>query len=77
MLESLARVGAFHVFGHPAQLLLALDDAMAYGQAQQRDRVSGQVSLFDSFGADDVVLERPLPAATDRKSTRLNSSHRT
>ena len=47
--------------GHPAQLLLALDDAMAVGQAQQRDRETGQVSLFDMLGTSDAALERPLP----------------
>ena len=39
---------------------MALDDALAAGQAAQRDRLTGQVSLFDS-GADATVLERPLP----------------
>src|SRR4051795_11916835 len=60
VLESLIRVGALNELGHPAQLLVALDDALAAGQAAQRDRLSGQVSLFDS-GADAEVLERPLP----------------
>ena len=39
---------------------MALDDALAAGQAAQRDRLTGQVSLFDT-GADATVLERPLP----------------
>jgi DNA polymerase-3 subunit alpha len=60
VLESLIRVGALNDIGHPAQLLVALDDALAAGQAAQRDRLTGQVSLFDS-GADSDVLERPLP----------------
>src|SRR3954454_7738333 len=60
VLESLIRVGALNELGHPAQLLVALDDALAAGQAAQRDRLTGQVSLFDS-GADADVLERPLP----------------
>ncbi|MFN8621808.1 MAG: DNA polymerase III subunit alpha [Chloroflexota bacterium] len=68
VLESLVKVGAMDALGHPAQLLLALDDAIAFGQAQQRDRVSGQVSLFDNLGADEVVLERPLPNATPASS---------
>src|SRR5215212_4703305 len=33
VLESLARVGAMNAFGHPAQILLGLDDAMAAGQS--------------------------------------------
>ncbi len=60
VLESLIRVGALNVIGHPAQLLVALDDALAAGQATQRDRLTGQVSLFDS-SADSAPLERPLP----------------
>ena len=31
VLESLAKVGALNVFGHPAQILLGLDDALAVG----------------------------------------------
>jgi DNA polymerase-3 subunit alpha len=65
VLESLVKVGALGFLGHPAQLLTGLDDAMAYGQAQQRDRVTGQGSLFDMLGVDEVALERPLPAATE------------
>ena len=66
MLESLIRVGALNALGHPAQLLVALDDALAAGQAAQRDRLTGQVSLFDS-GADSTVLERPLPQNISRR----------
>jgi DNA polymerase-3 subunit alpha len=68
VLESLIKCGAMDSLGHPAQLLLGLDDAIAYGQAQQRDRVSGQVSLFDSFAPGEVALERPLPTATPASS---------
>jgi DNA polymerase III subunit alpha len=65
VLESLIKVGALSAMGHPAQLLVALDDAMAFGQAQQRDRLSGQVSLFDNLSAEAVGLERPLAPATE------------
>ncbi len=68
VLESLIKVGALSGLGHPAQLLLALDDAIAYGQAQQRDRVSGQVSLFDGLATEEVELARPLPVATPASS---------
>jgi DNA polymerase III subunit alpha len=61
VLEALAKVGALNCFGHPAQILLGLDDALAAGQAAQRDRVSGQFSLFDMGGDDASALERPLP----------------
>ncbi len=65
VLEALAKVGALSPFGHPAQILLGLDDAVAAGQATQRDRISGQTSLFDLGAADATSLERPLPTATE------------
>ena len=65
VLEALAKVGAINELGHPAQVLLGLDDAINAGQAASRDRISGQTSLFD-LGADDATaLERPLPFATE------------
>ena len=65
VLESLSRVGAMNEFGHPAQILLGLDDAMAAGQSVQRDRLTGQTSLFD-MGADETSgMERPLPQTTE------------
>ena len=68
VLESLAKVGALSVVGHPAQVLLGLDDALAAGQATQRDRITGQTSLFDVGGDDALVLERPLPRRPRRRS---------
>ena len=65
VLEALAKVGALSPFGHPAQILLGLDDAIAAAQATQRDRISGQTSLFDLGAADAAAFERPLPAATE------------
>jgi len=67
VLESLIKVGAMNRFGHPAQLLDALDDAMAAGQATQRDRLSGQTSLFD-MGSSPEALERPLPQVPEALS---------
>jgi DNA polymerase III subunit alpha len=65
VLESLARVGAMNAFGHPAQILLGLEDAMASGQVAQHDRITGQTSLFD-LGAEEVSgMERPLPQTTE------------
>ncbi len=61
VLESLAKVGALNALGHPARLLLGLDDALAAGQAAQRDRATGQTSLFDMGGDDAAAMERPLP----------------
>ncbi|MEA2611025.1 MAG: polymerase subunit alpha, partial [Chloroflexota bacterium] len=65
VLEALAKVGAMRPFGHPAQILLGLDDAVAAAQATQRDRITGQTSLFDLGAADAATLERPLPDATE------------
>jgi DNA polymerase-3 subunit alpha len=65
VLEALAKVGALNELGHPAQVLLGLDDAINAGQSATRDRLSGQTSLFD-LGADETTsLERPLPFATE------------
>jgi DNA polymerase-3 subunit alpha len=60
VLESLIKVGAMSRFGHPAQLLAALDTAMARGQAAQRERLSPQVSMFE-IDASPEALEKPLP----------------
>jgi DNA polymerase-3 subunit alpha len=65
VVESLARVGALNDLGHPAAILLGLDDAMAAAQATQRDRATGQTSLFEMAAEDGADLERPLPAATE------------
>ncbi|MFI5261718.1 MAG: DNA polymerase III subunit alpha [Candidatus Limnocylindrales bacterium] len=64
VLESLIKVGALERLGHPAQLLDALDDGLAAGQATQRDRLTGQTSLFD-VAVDAVGLEKPLPLRTE------------
>jgi DNA polymerase-3 subunit alpha len=65
VLESLARVGALAAFGHPAQVLAGLDDAMSAASATQRDRISGQVSLFDLAAGDAALLDAPLPRVTE------------
>jgi DNA polymerase-3 subunit alpha len=65
VLEALAKVGALNALGHPAQVLLGLDDAINAGQAATRDRLSGQTSLFDLVADDTTALERPLPFATE------------
>ena len=65
VIESLARVGALAAFGHPSQILLGLEDATNAAQAVQRDRISGQTSLFDLGAADAANLEAPLPNAPE------------
>ena len=67
VLESLIKVGAMSRFGHAAQLLEALDDAINAGQAAQRDRTSGQTSLFD-LGSSPEALEMPLPQVPEALS---------
>ena len=70
VLESLAKVGALNAFGHPAQVLAGLDDAIAAAQATQRDRITGQTSLFDT-GADEApALERRLPQVSEEPVRR-------
>jgi len=65
VLESLARVGALAAFGHPAQILAGIDDAVNAASATQRDRISGQVSLFDLAAGDATLLDAPLPRVTE------------
>ena len=65
VLESLARVGGLVAFGHPAQILAGLDDAVNAASATQRDRISGQVSLFDLAAGDATLLDAPLPQVTE------------
>ena len=67
VLESLIKVGALSRFGHPAQLLAAVDDALAAGGAAQRDRTSGQTSLFEMSSSPES-LERPLPQVPEALS---------
>ena len=65
VLESLIKVGAMSRFGHGAQLLAALDKAMAVGQSMMRDRTSPQVGMFESLPAE---LESPLPEIAEASS---------
>lgn len=64
ILESLIKVGALEGLGpNRASLLASLDDALEYGQQLQKDRLSGQISLFDlgpvSESAPSLCLEIP------------------
>jgi DNA polymerase-3 subunit alpha len=54
-----------NAFGHPAQILLGLEDAMASGQVAQHDRITGQTALFDLGAEEASGMERPLPQATE------------
>jgi DNA polymerase-3 subunit alpha len=60
VIESLIKSGAFDCCGdNRAQLLAALDLAMERGQKAQRDRESGQITLFD--GELTVEAEDQMP----------------
>jgi DNA polymerase-3 subunit alpha len=60
VLEALAKVGALNVFGHPARILLGLEDAMDRGQQLQRERESPQIGMFADAITPEAI-ERPLP----------------
>ncbi len=48
VMESLIKCGAFDSLGHRrSQLFAVLDDAIEYGQAKRKERMAGQMSLFD------------------------------
>lgn len=60
VVESLIKSGAFDCCGdNRAQLLATLDQAMERGQKAQRDRDSGQITMFE--GALDTGNEDPMP----------------
>jgi DNA polymerase-3 subunit alpha len=60
-LESLIQAGAMDSLGgHRAQLLAALDTAVAFGQGQQADRAAGQTSIFGEL-AREQSLKPSLP----------------
>ena len=64
ILESLVKAGAFDWEGrHRAELFAAIEGAMGAAASVQKDRASGQVSLFDSFA--DLA---PAPAASSTGS---------
>ena len=57
-LEALVKAGAFDSLGgHRGQTMAALENAIAAGNALQRDRSQGQLSFFDAFEQDDEVKE--------------------
>ena len=59
MLESLVKSGAFDFVGQDrAELFGCLDDAVSASVAAQRDRLAGQVSLFDEATASSTSRKR-------------------
>jgi len=58
MLESLIKCGAFDSLGHRrSQMIAVLDLALDIGQSKRQERLSGQMSLFDSMA--QAAPERP------------------
>jgi DNA polymerase-3 subunit alpha len=64
VLESLAWAGALSTFGHPAQVIAALERILPAAQATQQQISTGQLSAFDILFADSLseVLPQVEPA---------------
>jgi DNA polymerase-3 subunit alpha len=61
MLESLIKAGAFDFRGRDrAELYGCIDDAVSASITAQRDRLAGQVSLFDEATASTTSRKRPV-----------------
>jgi DNA polymerase III subunit alpha len=59
MLESLIKAGAFDFLGRErAELFACIDEALSASAAAYRDRVAGQVSLFDEASAPTTSRKR-------------------
>src|SRR5207249_9221526 len=59
MLESLIKAGAFDFLGRErAELFACIDEALSASAAAYRDRVAGQVSLFDEKTAPTTSRKR-------------------
>ncbi|MEN8257661.1 MAG: DNA polymerase III subunit alpha [Thermodesulfobacteriota bacterium] len=64
VIESLVKAGAFDTLGgRRSQIYAIIDQAMEQAQAAQRDRESGQISLFSAMasGTTEKATEIPLP----------------
>ena len=60
-LETLVRSGAFDEFGRPrAQLFAAIENAIEAAKSTQRDKASGQASLFGAVGLASAVGPREV-----------------
>jgi DNA polymerase-3 subunit alpha len=71
-IETLIKAGAFDSFkAHRAQLLAALDKALAAGAAMQADRRSGQKSLFGDSEDEPVQADTALPDVPEMDHRQL------
>src|SRR5213079_332502 len=68
MLESLIKAGAFDFLGRDrVELFYCIDDAMSASAAAQRDRLAGQVSLFDETTAPTASRKRAITPWTEHE----------
>ncbi len=57
-LESLIKAGAFDAFGEARESAVArLDQVIASAQREQKEKASGQISLFGDFGSNEATGE--------------------
>lgn len=74
--ESLIKCGAFDSLGgHRAQYLVALDEVLAQGQASQRERENGQISMFslmDSSVQEEMLHDNLIDIEPFSDKERLN-----
>jgi DNA polymerase-3 subunit alpha len=69
MLESLIKAGAFDFVGcDRAELFSCIDDAMGASVAAQRDRLAGQVALFDESTAPMTSRKRVIARWSDHET---------
>jgi DNA polymerase-3 subunit alpha len=70
-LESLVKAGAFDTLAERASLLASLDRLIAYAQREQKQRESGQTSLFALMGDEGASIQGPqletAPEATQQQ----------
>ena len=70
-LESLVKAGAFDALADRAALLGGLDRLIGYAQREQKQRESGQTSLFELMGSDGPSVQGPqldkVPEATQQQ----------
>src|SRR5438132_920806 len=70
-LESLVKAGAFDTITERAALLANLDRLIGYAQKEQKQRESGQTSLFDLIAVDGPPVHgpelEPAPEATQQQ----------
>ncbi len=70
VLESLIKAGVCDAFGPRLAQLDRLDGVLSTAQREQRDRASGQVSLFDLAAGTDLGAAGPVAAGTAVEASR-------